>query len=321
MRDTPLISVVIPCHNAERWIAATLRSVLAQDWPPLEVIVVDDGSSDASVAVVDQGFPQVRLLRQLNRGVAAARNFGIREAQGGWIAFVDADDIWLPGKLKAQWEALAACPEARVAYTAWQVWPSEDAEPAAALLQHLEVAAQDPTRWLGATGWIYPDLLLECAVWTSTVLAERTLFDEVGLFDESLRVGEDYDLWLRVSQTSQIIRVARPYALYRAHPSSITRTPLPANYQVQVIERAIKRWGYAAPDGRSADKKAVDRGLAFSWRNFAGAQFMAGDMVRARYGIVQALKKNSLDLDTWVLCAKIGWRNIQSMMTRGGWER
>jgi glycosyltransferase involved in cell wall biosynthesis len=301
----PLISVVIPCYNAECWIAATLRSVLSQDWENLEVIVVDDGSADASASLVERDFPQVKLLRQKNQGVAAARNHGIKSAAGEWIAFVDADDIWLPGKLKAQWTALGDHPESRLTYTAWQVWHSTEPEPTPEYLADLENAGGDPTRWRGASGWIYPELLLSCAVWTSTVLADKSLFEEVGLFDEQLRIGEDYDLWLRISQVTPIIRVPKPLALYRAHPASVTRSALPKNYQALVIERALHRWGYASPDGRTASKTQVDQALGCSWRDFAASQFMAGNLGEAREAIRHALRKEKSNSATWKLFARI----------------
>lgn len=310
----PLISVVIPCYNAERWIAATLRSVLNQDWKNLEVIVVDDGSADASATSVEREFPQVKLLRQKNLGVAAARNHGIKNATGEWIAFVDADDIWLPGKLKAQWAALRDHPESRLSYTAWQVWHSTEPVPTPEYLSELVAAGSDTSRWAGANGWVYPELLLSCAVWTSTVLADKTLFEEIGMFDEQLRIGEDYDLWLRMSQVTPIIRVSKPLALYRAHPASVTRSALPKNYQAMVIERALQRWGYASRDGRMASKTQVDQALACSWRNFAASQFMAGNLGEAREAIMHALRKEISSLAAWKLFAKIILKSTGSFL-------
>ena len=298
------ISVVVPCYNAERWIASTLRSVLAQDWPGLEIIVVDDGSCDGSATVVAREFPQVTLVRQPNAGVAAARNCGIERARGDWVAFVDADDIWLPGKLRAQWRALAALPEARMACSGWQVWPSSQPEPAPALLATLAAQAGDAKRWGGPSGWIYPQLLLSCQVWTSTVLMQRALLAEIGGFDTGLRIGEDYDLWLRASRATPILRVAQPLALYRKHPDSITRSAPLANYQAAVVERALARWGYTSPDGRAARKADVQRALAATWCDFAGAHLAAGNPQRARDGAVRALRMRWRQLAGWKLLVK-----------------
>jgi glycosyltransferase involved in cell wall biosynthesis len=286
----PTVSIVIPCYNAEPYIAATIRSVLAQDLPAMEIIVVDDGSSDRSLDVVREQFPAVRVVVQANQGVAAARNHGLSLARGEWVAFVDADDIWLPGKLKAQFDQMASIPGCRMSYTAWQVWPSVVAEPDAGYLAQLAELASDSKRWSGATGWIYPQLLLDCVVWTSTVLAQRSLFDEVGGFDTTLRIGEDYDLWLRASRVTPIHRVAHPYALYRTHPASITRSLPTDNYRARVIGRALAKWGMRSPDGSVADKAAVRRLLAKSWSDYAGAHLQGGSLGEARRGGWTALR-------------------------------
>ena len=301
MSAQPRVSVVIPCFNTERYIAATLRTVLAQTGAALEVIVVDDGSSDGSAALVEREFPQVRLIRRANAGVAAARNAGIAAATGEWIAFCDADDIWLPGKLAAQFEAMAAAPGCRMSYTAWHVWVSAEAEPEPGLLQRLADEASDTQRWAGATGWLYPELLLDCVVWTPTVLMHRSVIDEVGVFDTGLRIGEDYDLWLRASRVTRIERVARPLALYRQHPASITRSAPTANYKGRVVQSALARWGYAGPDGRRMDEGTVRRMLAKTWSDYAAAQLAAGQRTAARISVREALRQDAAHGPGWKL--------------------
>lgn len=301
----PSLSVVIPCYNAERWIDATLRSVLAQQWPgELEVLVVDDGSQDQSAQRVQAWGGCVRLVQQPNAGVAAARNRGLEQARGDWVAFVDADDIWLPGKLQAQWQALQGQPQAGMACSAWHVWPCSDPEPPAELLDELLHGSAEDPRWQGPSGWIYPELLLSCEVWTSTVVARRSLLQELRGFDPKLRIGEDYDLWLRASRLTPIVRVNRPLALYRMHPSSLTKGAPAMNYQAQVIARALAQWGYQSPDGRRADSGAVQRGLALSWRDFAGAHLLAGHRARAWEGSRAALRHEPWALPNWKLAAK-----------------
>ena len=300
----PMISVVIPCYNAERWISATLHSVMAQNWPNLEIIVVDDGSSDRSAELVRSQFPNVILLEQKNSGVAAARNLGIANAKGDWIAFVDADDIWLPEKLHTQWLALRHHSEARMAYTAWHVWTSTTPEPESSLMEALNKPSNDAQEWDGPSGWIYPELLEDCCVWTSTTLIHRSLFKEIGVFDEELRIGEDYDLWLRASQVTPIIRISKPLALYRMHPDSITKKAPETNFQALVIARAIDRWGYKSPDGRRAARKTVDRALARTWRDFAGAHLAVGNFERARHGSFMSLHSDWCQLRGWKLACR-----------------
>ncbi len=304
MSKLPKISVVIPCFNAEKYVIAAIRSALAQDWPDIEIIVVDDGSTDHSAQWVNDTFPKVKVFQQPNRGVAAARNKGIQHATGDWIAFLDADDIWLDGKLKRQWQQLHAHPGVRMNYTAWQVWHSEDPSPSKAFVKHLQSKARDERCWAGPSGWIYPALLLDCEVWTSTVLAHRSVFDEVGNFDTSLRIGEDYDLWLRASRITPILRVAQPLALYRTHTASITKSAPLKNYQGIVIQRALDRWSLTSPDGSRASRVHVYRALARTWSNFAGASLAAGQTAQAWQGGVMSIKTQWHQLPGWKVLSK-----------------
>ena len=303
MNGEPL-SVVIPCYNAARYISSAIDSVLEQQWPGLEIVVVDDGSTDGSADLVAARYPQVRLIRQANAGVAEARNRGIRESSGRWIAFLDADDLWLPGKLLAQSALLRDDPSARMAYAAWQVWQSEQATPEASERATLLAGADDPARWAGASGWIYPELLLDCAVWTSTVVAQRSLFDEIGAFDGGLRVGEDYDLWLRASRVTPILRVERPCALYRTHAASITHAAPRENYRAIVVSRAIARWGYGHERAGSAVRARVRRALATSWTDFAASSLKAGNLGRARHGALMSLRTDPSHVAGWKVLVK-----------------
>lgn len=295
----PMISVVMPCFNGVAHVGAALRSALEQGWPILEVIVVDDGSTDGSAAWIRREFPSVTVIEQVNQGVAAARNRGVAEARGEWVAFLDADDVWLPGKLTAQMAVAAAAPETRMTYTAWTVWASNDASPEAGFMHNLQQSADVEALWAGPSGWIYPQLLLDCEVWTSTVLMQRSLLDEIGSFDTHLRIGEDYDLWLRASRRTQIIRVPRPLALYRQHPASITRSAPSENYRGVVIARALAQWGYSDPHAPSANPAQVRRALAKSWSEFALANLQAGRVDRARRGVRMSLRADPSHVGAW----------------------
>ncbi len=158
--------------------------------------------------------------------------------------------------------------------------------------------------WRGPRGWIYTDLLLDCVVWTSTVLIHRSVLSEVGVFDTELRIGEDYDLWLRASRVTPIERVAQPLALYRQHPENITRRAPAENYRQRVVQRAIDRWGYVGPDGREVDRNAVKRMFAKSCSDFAATQLVTGQRTAGRASALQALKLDAMHLAAWKLLVR-----------------
>lgn len=304
MPPYPAISVVIPCHNAVRFVCSTVRAVLSQSEFELEVIVVDDGSTDGSATAVERDFPSVVVIRQLNQGVASARNAGVARANHDWIAFVDADDIWLPGKLRAQWNLLRTHPGARMAYTGWREWSSKTAEPSRAEVAALVGGSSPENRDDGQSGWLYPKLLLSCVVWTSTVLVHRSVFDEVGLFDPELRIGEDLDLWLRASRVTPILRVNAPLALYRIHADSLTRRVPQRNYRAEVITRALRRWGYRSPDGTCAIRADVQRVLSRSWHEYGSALLGVGKARGALAASVKALLADPTESGAWKVLAK-----------------
>jgi len=304
MPIVPSISVVIPCYNAEKYIVATIRSVLLQNWPNLEIIVVDDGSKDNSVKVVSDTFPFVKLVCQANQGVAAARNNGIAQSSGAWIALVDADDIWLEGKLAKQWALLQANPGVRMSCTSWQMWQCIDPEPTPEYVQQVQAMAIDKTTGAGPNGWIYTDLLAACVVWTSTVLAHRSVFDEIGQFDATLHIGEDYDLWLRAARVTQILRVPQPMALYRRHAASLTKAAPSKNWEATVVQSALCRWGLASPDGAQAKNEVVARHVARTWSDFAGANLIAGKRRRAWVAAIKSIKTYWQQMLGWKVLLK-----------------
>ena len=300
----PAVSVVVPCYNAAAFLPSTLRSVQAQQGFDLQIIVVDDGSSDGSPDLVARDFPDVTLVRQANAGVAAARNTGLAHARHDWVAFIDADDLWLPGKLQAQWDLLASHPEAGMAYTAWKVWTSDAPVPDPPWLDRLLATDGDAQRWQGASGWIYPELLVDCVVWTSSVLVRREMLARAGGFDDTLRIGEDWDLWLRLSRLTPILRVPRPLALYRMHPHSITKAPPDTNFKHLIVTRALQRWGTAGPDGRRADMADIRRSQARTWCDMASARLLVGAVARARRDAVMAVRSQPWGVQGWKVLAK-----------------
>lgn len=199
------VSVVIPAFNAERTLGEAVRSALAQVPAPLEVLVVDDGSTDATRAVAEGFGPPVRVLTGPNAGPSAARNRGVREARGSWIAFLDADDLWEPGYLAAAEEHLAAHPDTGL--LCFGVRVLEEGRPTAHVIHK-----KTPGPVYTTEGLLEGDVGTIC-----TPLVARDVFLAAGGFDETLRGNEDCHLWLRLSRATVLRQDPRALLLYRRH--------------------------------------------------------------------------------------------------------
>ncbi|HEU5104454.1 MAG TPA: glycosyltransferase [Solirubrobacterales bacterium] len=248
-----LVSVVIPCFRQAHFLPEAIESVLAQDHPEIEVIVVDDGSPDNVEAVAGR-YPGVRSLRQENGGLAAARNAGLEQARGRFLLFLDADDRLLPEAIGLGLEQLRGDPEAMMAAGTWKLI-GEEGEP---------IPADPPRQPLEA----YPALLESCFISTpAAVLYRRELFEEIGGFDSTVSASADYDLYLRTAATHPVRLHSRPVAEYRRHGANMTRDPeLIMNAELTVLKRQAGRVA-----GDEELREALDRGLARS-RSYHGAR-------------------------------------------------
>jgi hypothetical protein len=201
-----LISVITPCYNGERYIARAVQCVLGQRGVELEHIVVDDGSTDASLAVL-KGIadPRLRVTSQPNRGVSAARNRGIEAARGTWIAFLDADDTWDMDILAKLGGALRDRPDAVLAYCGWQNvgLPGGQGEP------HVPPDHEGPDKAM--------DLLASCRWPIHATLTRAEAIRAAGGFNPAYRNSEDFALWLRVAIDRPIVRVPEVLAYYHFH--------------------------------------------------------------------------------------------------------
>lgn len=207
------VSIVIPAYNAGRWIARAIGSALAQDWPDVEVVVVNDGSSDNTEEVCRSYGDRIRYVRQENQGVSAARNTGILRATGDVIGFLDADDELLPHMVSTLMEALEAFPEAGAASGAVIHRTPEGVmrrpPPGAVLGKGREAGVVEDFFRVYAR---YPLVVI------GTVLVRRPVFDEVGLFRTDLRLGEDPEMWSRIAGSQVWVYVDREVAVYNNFP-------------------------------------------------------------------------------------------------------
>ncbi|HEY9827653.1 MAG TPA: glycosyltransferase family 2 protein, partial [Stenomitos sp.] len=194
----PTVSVVIPAYNAEQYILETIRSVQNQTFSAFEILVVDDGSTDQTLALLETlNEPRLRVITGQHKGVSAARNCGIAAAQGEFIAFLDADDLWTPDKLQDQVEALQRSPAAGLAYswTYYWMYAVEKASRTTSLVRS-QVSGTDA----------YRTFLQENVVTSgSNITVRRAAVAAVGGFDESLTHGEDWEFCCRIARTWEVI--------------------------------------------------------------------------------------------------------------------
>ena len=191
------ISVVIPTYNRCGLLRRALFSYFPKPYFPTEVIVIDDGSTDGTSDMIRKEFPDVTYYRQENCGVSSARNLGIFLTTGDWLAFLDSDDEWLPEKLALQTAALSANPETKVCHTE-ELWIRNDAR------------VNPAKKYAKSAGWIFAQCLPLCAMSPSTVMINRSVFSDVGVFDTCLPVCEDYDLWLRITANYPVLLIEEP---------------------------------------------------------------------------------------------------------------
>lgn len=206
------VSVVIASHNMAGYLPLAIESVLDQTWPAYEIHVVDDGSQDETQEVLRRfaDHPKVVVHLQPNRGQANAKNRGIVACSGDFVAFLDADDMWTPNKLEVQMPVFESRPQIGVVYSNFRYIDEHGG------------LLQSPERDYHS-GWISGPLLVDNFVNGMASIVRRECFEAVGLFDESLPMGIDYDLWLRISAKYQFQYLDEITYLYRQWPGQMSR--------------------------------------------------------------------------------------------------
>ncbi|MGZ5476756.1 MAG: glycosyltransferase family 2 protein [Thermoanaerobaculia bacterium] len=228
------ISVIIPTYNYASYVREAIDSAMEQSYPALEIIVVDDGSTDATAQVLSGYGDRIRVLRQKNQGVAAARNAGIAAARGDYLAFLDSDDIWKPRKLELQIARFDADPDLGLVRCGAETFGG---------------TGQRPQVWRkGKEGWVATGILRLDPEFTvaagSGLLLPKRVAEEVGGFDHRLRVSEDWDLCYRIATRYRLGYVAEVLLQYRLHGTGIhTDIPRLETSMLLALEKA-----FASPD-------------------------------------------------------------------------
>jgi glycosyltransferase involved in cell wall biosynthesis len=223
------VTVVIPAWNREREVAEAVASVRAQDRPPSEILVVDDGSTDGTAAAAERAG--ARVIRQENRGVSAARNAGIRAATQPWIALLDSDDVWAPDRLSRQWAAHELAPDVDLLFSDHAVFDDSGVVVPSAIaarppFERVEREELAPDVYRCSAASLARAMFGGNLLKPSTLLVRRGLLIDVGLFDPSFGHAEDRELGLRLLARTDAVLVARPLVRYRVHEGGASADPL-----------------------------------------------------------------------------------------------
>ncbi len=260
------VSVILPVYNRAWCIREAVDSMLAQTYGNRELIVVDDGSTDETGRILRQYGDRITVISQLNRGVSAARNRGVRAASGNLIAFLDSDDLWLPEKLARQTAFFQDHPEVRICQTE-ELWIRNG------IRVNPRIRHQKPS------GDIFTRSLALCLVSPSAVMLERRLFQEMGGFDESLPAAEDYDLWLRIGARHPVSLIEEPLVIKRGgHLDQLSKTPGIDRYRIRALGKLLEGKDLT-PEQRRAAAETLQKKCAV----YAGGCKKRGRLAEARY--------------------------------------
>lgn len=240
-----LISVIIPTYNRALFVKEAVDSVMGQTFKDWELVVVDDGSTDGTGALLVPYEPRLRYIRSEHRGVSAARNLGIGVTSGEWVGFLDSDDLWLPEKLERQMEVLRRHPDTILCYTD-EIWIRNGRR------------VNPGRRHEKHSGWIFERCLPLCIISPSSALIRRTVFMELGGFDEDLPACEDYELWLRITSQHPVIFLGERLIVKRGgHPDQLSKIHWGLDrFRVVALARLLQRCALS-----EAQREAVTKEL------------------------------------------------------------
>lgn len=239
---SPLVSVILPTFNRAWSLEKAVESVLEQDYPHIELIVIDDGSTDHTLQLLEKYDGQISVIHQANAGVSAARNSGIRNSSGELIALLDSDDAWDKRKVGCQVDFFNTHPQALICQTQ-EIWIRNGRR------------VNPANRHLKPSGMIFIPSLYRCLVSPSAVMMRRKLFDLKGVFKEDFPVCEDYDLWLRVSHDTPVFLLDQPYTMKTGgHEDQLSRRHSQDKYRIVSLQQILDSGNLSQDQAREARK-------------------------------------------------------------------
>lgn len=288
MNQRSKISVVIPAYNAEQFILETLQSVWEQSLTPHEVILVDDGSKDNTAKLAREAYPQTTVIQKPNGGVSSARNTGVDNATGDYIAFIDADDLWVPDKLERQLDFMLKNPQVGTTISDELYFIDEGkvivptfmaTTQFAQLIEKTAFIMKTPMTWL----------ITQSFVPTSSVMCRAETIKEAGYFDTNLSICEDRDMWIRLAMAAEMAMI--PDVLVKKRQEHGTNlSDIDRERVFKGLETVIERHREAAFEKITAEGQSPQKAYITNFLKFADYFWFADEIDKAKYHYFKLLK-------------------------------
>lgn len=294
MENKPKVSVIIPCYNASATIRETLKSIKEQTFKDYEVIIVNDGSTDDTDNILTSYAEQLngllKIITQTNQGQTVAKNVGIRNSKGQFIAFLDSDDLWAPEKLEYQLAYMESRPHVGLCYTE------------GILINEKGDKIGKVNCLPSYRGNCFDKLLIKNDIVASSVMIKREILDRVGLFDEDFKACENWDMWIRISKVSQIEYIDRPLTYYRVHLKNMSKNMDKMYvYRLKIIDKHLPTKNR---DPLILEKRNI--ALFFTYLAFAKQHIENLELRKARNNIIQAIKLRRYEM----ICYRLYFRTL-----------
>lgn len=281
--NKPKVSVIIPTYNTAQYITEAIDSVLNQTYEHYEIIVIDDGSTDNTKEALKDYKNKIKYIYKHNGGPASARNAGIKNSIGENIAFLDADDLWLPQKLEKQVEYFKTHPDVGLTFSAYLAFDENKSEKRPNIKE--KIISKDA----------FINLWWDNFLGTLTVMVRKACFDKVGIFDESKDIegSEDSEMWLRIARNYRMGYINEPLARYRIRTGGHNRCNVDRAYRAKEV--VLKRYWSDVKERGNYSKKKINQRLSRHYFCYGMKYFTKGDLKRARHQLGKAIKYDLLE--------------------------
>lgn len=292
----PKVSVIIPTYNRAHFVIEAIESVLNQTFQDFEIIVVDDGSTDNTREALKKFGSKIRYTYQENRGVAAARNTGIRAAKGEFIAFLDHDDLWLPDKLSIQMDAFSKNKEVGLVYTDCVAFDKEGKLPKGDRIR--------------PSGWVFKQLFRRPFGLLTGVVCKKECFNKCGLFNESFFTSDDYDMCLRISTKHKFLFIDQPLFRRRVHSHSLgTVLPMMRLEHKKILEKTYSQF----KDSMKISNLFYRKRMSKQCKRIAQDYYNKGDTKKAREFYLKAIKYTPYRIN---YCFRLAKTYLRPLLTK-----